>query len=111
MIFHLTVIVVLLLYQIDATVRREESFVIDFSKQEEIERQIKEMEEMEKEIAKLDAIRQRLEQKINQSSPQQVRNIAVDNSGPLKDDRGTDSIAVHALSKERFAISGWRCSE
>ena len=49
MIFHLTVIIVLLLYQIDATVRREESFVIDFSKQEEIERQIKEMEEMEKE--------------------------------------------------------------
>ena len=48
MIFHLTVIVVLLLYQIDATVRREESFVIDFSKQEEIERQIKEMEEMER---------------------------------------------------------------
>ena len=39
MIFHLTVIIVLLLYQIDATVRREESFVIDFSKQEEIERQ------------------------------------------------------------------------
>ena len=56
-IFHLTVIIVLLLYQIDATVRREESFVIDFSKQEEIERQIKEMEEMEKEIAKLESDR------------------------------------------------------
>ena len=54
MIFHLTVIIVLLLYQIDATVRREESFVIDFSKQEEIERQIKEMEEMEKERPDLD---------------------------------------------------------
>ena len=68
MIFHLTVIIVLLLYQIDATVRREESFVIDFSKQEEIERQIQEMEEMEKEIAKLDAIRQRLEERISSSS-------------------------------------------
>ena len=41
MIFHLTVIIVLLLYQIDSTVRREESFVIDFSKQDEFERQIK----------------------------------------------------------------------
>ena len=102
MIFHLTVIVVLLLYQIDATVRREESFVIDFSKQEEIERQIKEMEEMEKEIAKLDAIRQRLEQKINQSTPQQVRNIAVDNSGPLKDDRGTDAEQLYK-DAERLA--------
>ena len=101
-IFHLTVIIVLLLYQIDATVRREESFVIDFSKQEEIERQIKEMEEMEKEIAKLDAIRQRLEQKINQSSPQQVRNIAVDNSGPLKDDRGTDAEQLYK-DAERLA--------
>ena len=102
MIFHLTVIIVLLLYQIDATVRREESFVIDFSKQEEIEWQIKEMEEMEKEIAKLDAIRQRLEQKINQSSPQQVRNIAVDNSGPLKDDRGTDAEQLYK-DAERLA--------
>ena len=89
MIFHLTVIIVLLLYQIDATVRREESFVIDFSKQEEIERQIQEMEEMEKEIAKLDAIRQRLEERISSSSP--VKNIAVDKGGYLKDDRGTDA--------------------
>ena len=49
-IFHLTVIIVLLLYQIDATVRREESFVIDFSRQEEIERQEREMEELEKDV-------------------------------------------------------------
>ena len=101
MIFHLTVIVVLLLYQIDATVRREESFVIDFSKQEEIERQIKEMEEMEKEIAKLDAIRQRLEEKISGTSTH-VRNIAVDNSGPLKDDRGTDAEQLYK-DAERLA--------
>lgn len=101
MIFHLTVIIVLLLYQIDATVRREESFVIDFSKQEEIERQIKEMEEMEKEIAKLDAIRQRLEEKISGTSTP-VRNIAVDNSGPLKDDRGTDAEQLYK-DAERLA--------
>ena len=101
MIFHLTVIIVLLLYQIDSTVRREESFVIDFSKQEEIERQIKEMEEMEKEIAKLDAIRQRLEEKISGTSTP-VRNIAVDNSGPLKDDRGTDAEQLYK-DAERLA--------
>ena len=46
-IFHLTVIIVLLLYSIDSTIRREESFVLDFSKQEEIER--KEKEEIFKE--------------------------------------------------------------
>ena len=100
-IFHLTVIVVLLLYQIDATVRREESFVIDFSKQEEIERQIQEMEEMEREIAKLDAIRQRLEEKISGSSTP-VRNIAVDRGGPLKDDRGTDAEQLYK-DAERLA--------
>ena len=41
-IFHLTVIIVLLLYSIDTTLRREESFVLDFSKQEEIENKEKE---------------------------------------------------------------------
>ena len=67
-IFHLTVIIVLLLYQIDATVRREESFVIDFSRQEEIERQEREMEELEKELSKMEAIRQKLEERISASS-------------------------------------------
>ena len=41
-IFHLTVIIVLLAYGIDSTIKREESFVLDFSKQEEIERVMKE---------------------------------------------------------------------
>ena len=100
-IFHLTVIIVLLLYQIDATVRREESFVIDFSKQEEIERQQQEMEEMEREIAKMEAIRQRLEEKIAGSSTP-VRNIAVDRGGPLKDDRGTDAEQLYK-DAERLA--------
>lgn len=100
-IFHLTVIIVLLLYQIDATVRREESFVIDFSKQEEIERQQQEMEEMEREIAKMEAIRQRLEEKISASSTP-VRNIAVDRGGPLKDDRGTDAEQLYK-DAERLA--------
>ena len=101
MIFHLTVIIVLLLYQIDATVRREESFVIDFSKQEEIERQQQEMEDMEREIAKMEAIRQRLEEKIAESSTP-VRNIAVDRGGPLKDDRGTDAEQLYK-DAERLA--------
>ena len=100
MIFHLTVIIVLLLYQIDATVRREESFVIDFSKQEEIERQEQEMEEMEREIAKMEAIRQRLEEKIAGSTP--IKNIAVDRGGPLKDDRGTDAEQLYK-DAERLA--------
>ena len=86
-IFHLTVIIVLLLYQIDSTIRREESFVLDFSKQEEIER--REREEVFKED-----ISKRLDDLIaaarNSNAP--IRNIATDASrAQLKDDRGTDA--------------------
>ena len=85
-IFHLTVIIVLLLYSIDSTIRREESFVLDFSKQEEIERKEKE------EIFKED-ISRKLDEMIAaaQSSSMPIRNIAVDAGSQLKDDRGTDA--------------------
>jgi TonB family protein len=86
-IFHLTVIIVLLLYSIDSTLRKEESFVLDFSKQEEIEKKVKE------EIFKED-ISRKLDEMIAaaQSSSSQIRNIAVDaGSTRLKDDRGTDA--------------------
>ncbi|MDE7126309.1 MAG: hypothetical protein K2O58_00210, partial [Bacteroidales bacterium] len=38
MIFHLTVIIVLLIVQIGAVSQKENSFVLDFSRQEERER-------------------------------------------------------------------------
>ena len=86
-IFHLTVIIVLLLYQIDSSLRREESFVLDFSKQEEIERREKE------EVMKQDLSR-KLEEMIaaaRQQTSREIRNIAVDAGSHLKDDRGTDA--------------------
>ena len=87
-IFHLTVIIVLLAVGIDSNLKPENSFVLDFSKQEEIERQKKE------EIFKED-ISKKLDEMIRtaQSAPQsQIRNIAVDaGSSTLKDDRGTDA--------------------
>ncbi len=96
-IFHLTVIIVLLLYQIGDTVRREESFVLDFSKQEEIER-------LEREIEKMEEISRRLEDKISAAIPSasQVRNIAVDRGSALKDDRGTDADQLYK-DAERLA--------
>ncbi len=86
MIFHLTVIIVLLLYQIGDTIRREESFVLDFSKQEEIERR-------EKEIEMQEDLSRKLEDMIAaaRSSSAPIRNIAVDAGSALKDDRGTDA--------------------
>ena len=86
-IFHLTVIIFLLAVGIDSSLKPESSFVLDFSKQEEIERQQRE------EIFKED-ISRKLDDMIRaaQDAPQsQVRNIAVDAGSTLKDDRGTDA--------------------
>ena len=96
-IFHLTVIIILLAYQIDSTIRREESFVLDFSKQEELERR-------EKEIEFKEDISRRLDEMIaaahNSSKP--IRNIATDASGQLRDDRGTDAEQLYK-DAERLA--------
>jgi len=96
-IFHLTVIIVLLLYSIDSTIRKEESFVLDFSKQEEIER--REQEEIFKEdiSRKLDEM---IEMARNSGAP--IRNIAVDASSHLKDDRNTDAEQLYK-DAERLA--------
>lgn len=94
-IFHLTVIVVLLIYQVDVQKKREETFVIDFSKQEEIERMEKEKEELQKEIRMQEDILKKLEEKLANApsnASQSIKNLAVNtSSGPLKDDRGTDA--------------------
>ena len=96
-IFHLTVIIVLLLYGIDSTIKREESFVIDFSKQEEIERVIKEKAFKEDVSKRLDRL---IEMSRTSSDP--IRNIAVDAGSPLKDDRGTDAEELYKEA-ERLA--------
>ena len=96
-IFHLTVIIVLLAYGIDSTIKREESFVLDFSKQEEIERVMKEKVFKEDISRKLD---QMIEMARNSSEP--IRNIAVDAGSVLKDDRGTDAEELYKEA-ERLA--------
>ena len=96
-IFHLTVIIVLLAYGIDSTLKREESFVLDFSRQEEIER-------VQKEKAFKEDISKRLDQLIEMSrqSSEPIRNIAVDAGSALKDDRGTDAEELYKEA-ERLA--------
>ena len=97
-IFHLTVIIVLLLYQIDSTVRKEESFVLDFSKQEEIERRQKEEVFREDISRKLDEL---IAAAHKSNAP--IRNIATDASrAQLKDDRGTDAEQLYK-DAERLA--------
>ena len=96
-IFHLTVIIVLLAYQIDSNIRREESFVLDFSKQEEIEKK-------QKEVAFKEDISKKLDELIAaaQVSGSEIRNIAVDAGSTLKDDRGTDADQLYK-DAERLA--------
>ena len=97
-IFHLTVIIVLLLYQIDSSLRREESFVLDFSKQEEIERRQQEEVFREDISRKLDEL---IAAAHNSTTP--IRNIATDASrAQLKDDRGTDAEQLYK-DAERLA--------
>ena len=96
-IFHLVVIIVLLVYQINTSIKREESFVLDFSKQEEIEQRKKE------EIFKK-AVSKRIEEMLAaaQMSRSEIKNIAVDAGSHLKDDRNTDAEQLYK-DAERLA--------
>ena len=96
-IFHLTVIIVLLVYGIDSTLKREESFVLDFSKQEEIERIMKEKAFKEDVSKRLDKLIE-----MSRASSEPIRNIAVDAGAKLKDDRGTDAEELYREA-ERLA--------
>ena len=96
-IFHLTVIIVLLAAQIDNQLRKEESFVLDFSNQEELERRLEEQ-------AFKEDISRRLDELIEMSrrSSESVRNIAVDAGSQLRDDRNTDAEELYK-DAERLA--------
>ncbi|MCQ2177826.1 MAG: energy transducer TonB [Bacteroidales bacterium] len=94
LIAHLSVIIILLLAQIDSSIQKENSFVLDFTKQEEIERQQKEAEELIEKIERAERIREEIQAKIDRQlgSPAEraIKNVVVDRNGQLKDDRGTD---------------------
>ena len=97
--FHLTVIVVLLAVQLTSMVRGENSFLLDFSRQEEIEQMAKEEEFKEDISRKIDEMLGNIP--VN-SQNQNIRNIAVDHSdGALKDDRGTDAEQLYKQIVQR----------
>ena len=93
-IVHLAVIIVLLLCQIGYSVQREDSFVLDFTRQEEQER-IEKQEELSRSAL------EQLEQMISVARTQPVRNVAV-NRSQLKDDRNTDADQLYR-DAERLA--------
>ncbi len=91
---HLAVIIVLLLVRIGYEIKRENSFVLDFTKQEELERK-----EEEKQLREISA--RQLEQMISAAQGVPVRNISVDRS-TLKDDKGIDAEKLYR-DAERLA--------
>lgn len=94
-IFHLVVIIILLACQIGAVLKRENTFVLDFSKQEEVEK-LKAEENFKEEVS------DRLDQLLASASAVQIRNIAVDRSSLLKDDRNTNAEQLYK-DAERLA--------
>ena len=93
-IVHLVVIIVLLLVQIGYELQRENSFVLDFTQQEEQER-----EQAAQELQRLSA--ERLEELIAAAASIPIRNVTVDR-GALKDDRGTNAEELYREA-ERLA--------
>ena len=94
-IFHLLVIIVLLASQINSALRKGESFLIDFSKQEIIEEKKKE-ENLKEEV------KQKLDRMLDSYAGVPIRNIAVDRSSTLKDDRNTNAEELYKEA-ERLA--------
>lgn len=89
-IIHLAVVIVLLLSGIDYSLKKENSFVLDFSKYEEMERMQAEVERLQKEAELKESIARKLQAELSRNGISDVRNVAVDR-GALKDDRGTDA--------------------
>lgn len=90
-IFHLILIIVILAYSIHRTVSQETSFVLDFTKQEELER--------ERDIqAFKESVSAELDELIAQSRQSAPRNVAVDASRSgerLRDDRSANPSEVY----------------
>ena len=93
-IVHLAVIVVLLLFGIGYSVQRENTFVLDFTKQEEKEAQEKQEELHRSAVAQLENL-------LAAARSQPVRNVTV-NRSQLKDDRNTDAEQLYR-DAERLA--------
>ena len=87
---HLVVIIILLLAQIGAMWQREQSFLLDFSREEAAEEERRAAREQDERDAFDEAIARRIDALVSGTSGIDFRNVAVDR-GALRDDRGTDA--------------------
>ncbi|HBH08182.1 MAG TPA: hypothetical protein DDX40_02105 [Rikenellaceae bacterium] len=91
-IFHLTVVIVLLVCQISSALKRENTFVLDFSKQEKVEK-----EQAERNLK--EEVSERLDRMLAEAAGVPIRNVAVDR-GALKDDRNTNADELYKEAEE-----------
>lgn len=102
-IAHLAVIIVLLAVQVHTAIRKGDTFLLDFSGQESEEDRIKEEDFKESISRRIDDMLANVPSTRQQTGGNDpVRNIAVDASGHLKDDRNTDASDLYA-DAERLA--------
>ena len=92
-IFHLAVLVILLATQLGFSLAKENSFVLDFTKQEELEKLQREVE-MQEQVAR------NLEDQLARQPQQRIRNVAVDAGSKLKDDRFKNPSEVYDEARE-----------
>ena len=97
-IVHLVILIILLSYSIARQVIPDNSFVIDFSREEQRERLLKE-QQLKEEVAKeLDRL---LSMQAKDPVSSQIRNVATERrSANLKDDRNTDTKKLYEDAKE-----------
>lgn len=97
-IVHLVILIILLSYSIARQVIPDNSFVIDFSREEQRERLLKE-QQLKEEVAKeLDRL---LSMQAKDPVSSQIRNVATERSSAnLKDDRNTDTKKLYEDAKE-----------
>jgi TonB family protein len=82
-IVHLTVLIILLASQLTLALRKEEAFLLDFTRQETIEK-------LKEELAFKEEVSRRIDEIIAAQGSTPIRNVVVDR-GALKDDRNTDA--------------------
>ena len=93
LVFHLAVLIILLVVSIGHVASTENTFVLDFTKQEELEK-------LQREIELKEEVARNLEDQLARQPQQRIRNVAVDAGSKLKDDRFKNPSEVYDEARE-----------
>lgn len=93
LVFHLSVVIVLLLASIGHVATSETSFVLDFTKQEALEK-------LQKEIELKEEVNKSLDELLARRPQDRIRNVAVDAGSRLRDDRFKNPSEVYDEARE-----------